>query len=411
MKTEVIEQEVTEGTEESYCKMQIANCKSKIADAGSLLSLCCLCFLLLNLYWARCYTCGMKFRLILGAAFLLQFAVAAWAAAPAVELELVTERGVQITAPQQWLQLLAGIGIEQVRIRGMQPGDEPQLVNTGNAERASYHVVGVLTSREQLRLPGGTFSRADRVKLKDYFARLAADGADSVTAPHVRFGLTEKELSTVLADLAQPIDFETKGLASRGFVDRLQTKRSFKIAVDGQADRVIRSAAPLSDELRGVSAGAGLAIALRNCGLVMRPEKTVGQPIVYRVVPAGTDAVAQPTIGRMSAPDMAYWPIGWDQGKPPGEIAPSLRESLNAEIDGYTLEEALRRDRPTIEAANVHRSRGPQGARYRSGEDSSEAGSNADELQASDRSRARAAHLGCEIRVDEAGEPFLWVTR
>ena len=34
-------------------------------------------------------------------------------AAPPIELELATERGVQITAPQEWLQLLAGIGIEQ----------------------------------------------------------------------------------------------------------------------------------------------------------------------------------------------------------------------------------------------------------------------------------------------------------
>src|SRR5439155_6230757 len=118
----------------------------------------------------------------------------------------------------------------------------------------SYHVVGVLTSRDQLRLPGGTFSRADRVKLKDYFARLGADGADAVTAPRVRFGLTEKELTAVLADLAQPIDFETKGLPPRSIVDRLQSKLAFKFAINADADRAIRSAAPAADELKGVAA-------------------------------------------------------------------------------------------------------------------------------------------------------------
>ena len=45
---------------------------------------------------------------------------------PPIELELVTERGLQITAPEEWLQLLAGIGIEHVQIRGGGEGDEPQ---------------------------------------------------------------------------------------------------------------------------------------------------------------------------------------------------------------------------------------------------------------------------------------------
>ena len=47
------------------------------------------------------------------------------------------------------------------------------------------------------------------------------------------------------------------------------------------------------------------------------------------------------TLGKMTAPDMQYWPIGWEPEKSPGEMAPSLFESLNAEIDGYSLEEAL----------------------------------------------------------------------
>ena len=55
------------------------------------------------------------------------FVAVATAAGPPIELELVTERGVQITAPQEWLQLLAGIGIEHVQIRGSRQGDEPKV--------------------------------------------------------------------------------------------------------------------------------------------------------------------------------------------------------------------------------------------------------------------------------------------
>src|SRR4029079_12431709 len=126
---------------------------------------------------------------------------------------------------------------------------------------------GVLTSKDQLRLPGGTFTKADRARLKDYFAQLGADGADAVAAPRIRFGLTEKELTSVLADLAQPIDFETKGLTPRAFLDRLQTKLTFKPSGAPEANQAIQPATPAVDELRGVSAGTALAITLRNCGL------------------------------------------------------------------------------------------------------------------------------------------------
>src|SRR5437763_12504020 len=109
----------------------------------------------------------MNFQMLISVAFLITFIRLANAAAPPVELELVTERGVQITAPQEWLQLLAGIGIEHVQIRGGGEGDQPKVTNRGTARAANFQVVGVLTSRGQLRLPGGTFTKADRARLKD----------------------------------------------------------------------------------------------------------------------------------------------------------------------------------------------------------------------------------------------------
>ena len=65
----------------------------------------------------ECYTCCMRMQLARSCACLLLMTVAGYAAPP-IELELVTERGVQITAPHEWLQLLASIGVDDVRIRG-----------------------------------------------------------------------------------------------------------------------------------------------------------------------------------------------------------------------------------------------------------------------------------------------------
>jgi hypothetical protein len=348
---------------------------------------------------------------LLTAALVFVFAQAAHAAAPAIELELVTERGVQITAPQEWTQLLAGIGIEHVRIRGIQPGDEPKIDTTGTKREASYHVIGVLTSHNQLRLPGGTFSRSDRGRLKDYFAHLASNGADAVAAPRLRFGLTEKELTTVLADLAQPVEFETKGQAPRAVLDKLQTKLSLKYSLDANASDALQSGPAMQDELRGLSAGTLAAITLRSANLVFRPEESRGRPVAYRVVPLSRDALAKSTLGHTNAKDIQYWPIGWEPDRSPGATAPSLMESLNAEVAGYTMAEAIDAIRPRVKAPILF--------------DRAALKARDIDLTKIQVKLARAktsykrlidrivsqARLGSDIRVDEAGTPFVWITR
>jgi hypothetical protein len=354
----------------------------------------------------------MRKNLLISALFCLAGS-AAVTAAPPVALEIATERGVQITAPQEWLQLLAGIGIEQVRIRGMEPGDEPRATNAGSPQRPSYRVLGIITTRDQLRLPGGTFGPGDRAKLKDYFDRLSADGAESLTAARGRFGLTEKELTAAFADLSQSIDFETKGQQPRAVLDQLQKERPGKFEIDPAADNALQDAKPIADEVKGISTGTALAMILRPCGLVMRPEKLRGQAVSYRIVTADADAASQSTLGKTSSadPNQKNWPIGWEPEKSPGEVAPSLLETLNAEIGGYSLEEAIGAISPRLKLPLYI--------------DHASLAAHKIDLAKTQIKLPRArmsykrlldrvftqAHLGCSIRTDESGAAFLWVTR
>jgi hypothetical protein len=352
----------------------------------------------------------MRLRFVANLSIMFAFATTA-RAAPPVELELATERGVQITAPHEWLQRLADIGVENVRIRGIRAGDEPRVDNRGTSERPMYHVLGIITARDQLVLPGGAFSRADGSRIKDYFDRLTADGADSLTAPRGLFGLTETELKAVFADLAQPIDFETKGQPARALLDRLQAKFALKLIVEADADRVLRAREPLADDLSGLSAGTGLAMVLRSAGLVVRPEKSRGQPVVYRITSADADSIMESTLGKTTDTDIKDWPIGWEPRGTPGETAPALFEFLNAEIDGYTLQETLAAigprvkipfylDHAALDANNID----PAKFQVRL------ARTRTFYKRVLDRVLSQA-RLGCQVRVDEAGNPFLWITR
>ncbi|MEX0614183.1 MAG: hypothetical protein WD229_18835 [Pirellulales bacterium] len=352
----------------------------------------------------------MRLRLLANVVLLFALATGVRAAAP-IQLELATERGVQITAPHEWLQLLTELGIDNVRIRAAQPGDQPRVENLGTAERPVYHALGILTSRHQLLLPGGTFSRSDRGRLKDYFERLAADGGESLTAPRGMFGLTEKEIEAVFADLAQPIDFETKGQSPRTVIERLHAKFDSKVAVDAEGDRALRDAKSIEDELEGLSAGTGLAMILRNCRLVLRPEKSRGQPVVYRVALAVADSIDSITLGKAADRSLPHWPIGWEPQQTPGRTAPSLFEFLNAEIDGYTLEEALAAIGPRLKvplyldhAALAADQIEPAKIQVRL------ARTRTIYKRVIDRVLAQA-RLGSQVRVDEAGTAFLWITR
>jgi hypothetical protein len=334
-------------------------------------------------------------------------------AAPAIRLELATERGVQITAPQEWLQLLAAIGIDDVRIQSTQTPVELKAENRGTAERPSYHVTGILTAGDQLRLPGRNFARGDRAALKDYFERLGADGAEALTAPRGRFGLTATELAAVTADFAQPIDFKTKGLPVTDLLKtltaRFQVQRWGTHGAATMPD--LRRADPIRYELQGLTAGTGLAIALRNCGYVLRPGKVRAVPLSYNIAPIDPGDRFQSTLGETDDRELSEWPIGWKPAQLPSEIVPALLEPRNAEIEGYTLEETLEAigsrvkipfyiDHAALRAARIDPAAIPvQIARSR-----------ISYKRVLDRVLSQA-RLYCQIRVDEAGTPFLWITR
>jgi len=254
------------------------------------------------------------------------FAPVAIAAAP-VEVEIVTERGVQITAPRQWLQLFTSLGIEQVRIRTARPGDRPRLENRGSDDRPRFLVVGILSAKEILQLPGGTFRLRDRGRLSDYFDRLGADGVEGVTSPTGRFGLTNRQLAILFEDLSQTIGTKTKGLPPSQILESLRAKFALKISITPEAARTLRDAEPVADKVENLTAGTGLAIVLRRYGLMLQPKKERGKPVVHRI-----DVID---------PKADAWPIGWEPEQKIRQLAPTMMETLNVEIEGYSLQEAL----------------------------------------------------------------------
>jgi hypothetical protein len=314
-------------------------------------------------------------------------------AAAMVQLELATERGLQITAPQEWLQRLARAGIENVRIRGASPGDTPSLTNQGSEDRPVYHLVGILTAREELLVPGATFGRNDLAKLREYMDRLAAEGIEGVTAARGQFDLTETQLLAVQEDFSRPIPFSTKGAKLAEVVRRVDELLARRLEGLPQS----ASETVCTQEIQGLTAGAGLAILLRNEGLGLQPTKPRGEPIAYRIVALKEDD--------------DVWPVGWDPEKSPRSLVPALFEFINVEIDGYSVKEALDAIQPRIKIPFFV-------DRWALAENRIDL----DEVKVAiprtrtfykrilDRALSQARLHG-QLRVDEAGTPFFWITK
>ncbi|TWT36128.1 hypothetical protein KOR34_10270 [Posidoniimonas corsicana] len=316
--------------------------------------------------------------------------------ADSYSLTIVTDKGVAITAPQEWSRRLANAGISSVRIRSGRPGDQADIEETPLATGTLYRVTGVLTSGGKLALPGESFTIGQTAKLRDYLDRVLADGAQAMTAERGRYGLTKEQFEHAFTELGKPIRFSTKGKPLGALVDKLSAETGVSVTIDPLVAPTL-SRLTCRDELQSLSYGCGLAIALKAEGLAMAPEKPRGKPVQAAIRLAGDIDDA--------------WPIGWPTKARGTELAPKMFEKINVEIDGFSLQEAvdaigLRIEMPVLwdHAALDAKRIDPAEVQVKLPRAN----------MAYHRILSRLlfqARLRGEVRVDESGTTFYWIYR
>lgn len=311
----------------------------------------------------------------------------------AISMELVTERGLSVTASQDWYKVLSGLGVSSLRIRSGS-GEQPEVTTEGTKASPRYRVVGVLTRDNVLHLPGGSFKTTDAAGLRRWLSKLGEHGSEAVTEPSGAFGLVQRQLDAVTSELRRPVTTTTKGRPADKVVDAISKTLTSQVVIDAAARRTL-AAATIQDELSGLSSGTALAIALRQAGLVLLPEKAGRGEVLYRVTPAGA---------------ASGWPIGWKSQAKPNVLLPDLFTYLNVEIKDISVAEALEAIEGRLKTPFLF----DRNAMAVHGIDPSEAmadvpGKRMTYSQTLHRVMAQAK-LKYEVRVDEAEKPFLWIT-
>ncbi len=341
----------------------------------------------------------MRFLQLLFTTILLVSGISTTLAAPSVEFELITEPGFPATGKQRWLRMLSEVGADGLTIREGRSGDKGGITNRGTESAPQYHVFGILTKRSMLKLPGGGQYRiSDAAAIKKWIAKLKSDGMEGLYAKPGAFGLTSKQLVEVHEKLSRPVSKSTKGKIAAEVATSIIQSLTMKLALDPDAKQALGGDETVAEELQGLSQGTALAAVLRPLGLVLVPQR-----------PSGSETFLVITQARKA---QEVWPVGWALEKAPADSFPKLFDFLTVEIDDFALDEALDSIEKRLEAPFLYNHNSLARHNVEMGQ-----------LKVSlpkmrtfykkiiDRllmqSRPR---LTSEVRVDEAGKPFLWIT-
>lgn len=347
----------------------------------------------------------MNFRLALLAAATGLIVTVASAGPP---IEIASQAAPHGTAPRQWLQRLAEAGAGTARLVGARGGEQPRIETLGESARGEplLKVYAVLTRSNELLLPGETsakrFRLSDRTGLADYFERLDAEGEAGVTTQRGKHGLSEAEFTDLFTRLQRPLGPIADSATLTEIVQAASRIARVEITSDPSIDAVLQSKSDNASSISRLATGTALAVVLSEQGLALKPNKPLGKPARLTVV--AKQAAKEP------------WPVGYKPERSPSRTAPALMEFLTVEVEGYTLAEALDAIVPRLTWNDgplpivwdhfAMRSRGidPTTVQVRFPSKRTYYKKLLDQL-------VFQARLKLDLRVDEAGTPFLYLTR
>jgi hypothetical protein len=317
------------------------------------------------------------------------------AAPPRVDLELIMAEGTGAEDTREWIDMLKDLGFSNLRMRGGRSGDTAEIRQLGTDKNPAYSVTGLVTGGQVLRLPGGNFRLGDKTGVRAWKERLQAGGQEEIQEDKGAFGLTEKQFTDMLDQLKGTITFDTKGETTQTVLKKISREIRLEIVDESKTGDVLKSQEPVLDELHGIAYGTALAAVLRPLGCVYAPERKLG---------GNTRLVIRASGGEKN------WPVGWEVRLSPVKVAPDYFKTTNAEITDFVLSDALNAIQKRINLPLLYDHNNILRQRVEM-----------DKIKVTCKKGRRGysnildeilyqAKLKGELRLDEADQPFLWIT-
>ena len=314
-----------------------------------------------------------------------------------VELEVHTINS-GLGDSQKWGEMLAQVGADRFSITSNRKRARPDVEESTFGNKKHYLVVGVLAGN-RLMLPGGkTFTSRDKAKIAAFIKTIRDDGPKVALSVKMAFGLTAEQLVSLQRDLAQPHKTSTKGQPVFDIVEAIADATKTPIGIDPSARNALAGKETIAEELKALSSGTTLAAILRPLGLVAMPRRQQGKSVQLVIID--------------SRKAKEYWPIGWPNEKGNALVAPQMFKTQDYEIRNFPLQGILDAVEKKVEIPFLY----DHNSLARHGADTKKLTATFVKTRQTYFAVVRQClsqvrpQMKLEIRNDDAGTPFVWIT-
>jgi hypothetical protein len=206
------------------------------------------------------------------------------------------------------------------------------------------------------------------------------------------FGLTASQLEKFNADLGKAVGFNTKGMRRNDAVSKITARLGLTLTIDGA---LTDGDDKIEEDLADLSCGTALACILRPIGFCMVPHES-GETLAYTVKKA--------ELGQ------EVWPIGWPAENTQRVLPGIYYETHNVNISSVPAAKVLAAIGANLKVPVLYDHNGlarhgidPYKTAVSYPQQRTTYGHALFKMLATVR-------LKFEVRVDEAGKPFLWIT-
>ena len=315
-----------------------------------------------------------------------------------IEILIQPQPGYRIKA-QEWGRAFQQLG-HSPRFHEPKAGDVPRVEDVERGGHVTVSIVGGMAADGSIRIMDHQFTLADLKRLTALLDELSMYGAAGPPKSNPKWGLSDDQFLEITKLLMEPItapvtlQSPVMTVESLGLPEGMRLK--FTDAARGKALGRRPEASPEALELTGISKGTAMAMVLAQYGLGFRPLHS-GLNRYDIEIDTGDET-------------SNLWPVGWRSQESAAVVLPAWLKSIEFQLDQIEVS--------ALAEAVAHRLQIPL---FQSSHALLAEGLDLDVLTYSRKqdlvspSRLLTAvgdklKLGFDLRVDEGGKLFLWVT-
>lgn len=339
-----------------------------------------------------------SYRSFLSLLFLTLFLPSVYA--DVVQVEIIQLEGASMEYPHTWGRELVRTDAPAVQFRNQRFGDAVSITESGTEDSPVWKIIGTMDAYGTILMPDGQrFRCGDAAGLATWIrelpGKMKAKKQAAIAPIQGDFGLSAPLMQQMIADLKQNLNEETAGLSPVDILQKCARGLSAPFKISPTQVAALKELDPIDEELSSLSKGTIMAYVLRPAGLALVPRESNGR--LYYSIETGQKNVKP-------------WPIGTKVDKLEAEVLPDILKKIPANMRAVPLRDAVasiseRIDVPMLYDLNAM-------ARYGIDLDTAKVTVSAEKITyLSLLNRVLRTHkLKAELRMDENGEPFFWVT-